>query len=1259
MNNLCAQNVVSIDNFTGRARVSIPVYTLTDGDLKIPISLDYSAAGIKVGDVNGFVGWNLTAGGYITRILKDLPDEYSNGGWLYGSNAAQVESFTIANGTGSNCAGEIADMNYISANFPANKDAEPDIFAVSAPGLSCQIVFDKDHQPRIIPYRDYTITYVKDANNITSFTITTDQGISFVFSNGDPVTKLVKGSSPYFSREAAQYSSAISYISTWYLSQVKTVKGERIDFTYGYSSSNNGDSQDKVIEKNSAGNFVKNKLNRVSMLGSKKFVTRIQTRNSAVNFNYTTPITDNPILTSISIPGNRTMAFSYKIINQRIFLTSMGETGCDALPPHQFSYHGIDFQNSTSILPDSSSKKQDLWGFYNAAADTILTPKIYVYPYNTSYPNLERYRINPIPNYSGTYFIIPGADRQVNPNTVMSGTLNKIIYPTGGSTLIEYEPNNYYDSSAQSTYNGAGIRVRRITDSDGLNSSNDITKEFSYTNPSTSVTSGKLLHLPSFAFAKPYTGGPAGTQSYWEYSTVRSETDLSIESTDIIYGFVTVKQSGLGKTVYEYSTPGTFWDTSSGDWTPSINYIGRPGCTNSGELANSKDTYPYAPNPNYDFERGLLRSIATYNENNNIVSKSEFTYQRTNSPGLVRGLRIDDLNGFKTYTKYNLITSVDNLNISEKSTVYDLNDVTKSTENLTSYSYTSQFHKNRTKTSSVNSEGVINNTYAKYVKDYSASASGDVQNKALFGLQGQNLNAVVEVYSSIIKPGESEKFMSGKLTKFQTTTIDNNQLLYAPVQNLQFINHEGTTTFQPSNIISGGVFQNDANYIPVVNYGDYNKFGLATTISNKNKSLQSYHFSLGGNVTLANISNARANEVVYSSFEGNEDPLTSFSAQNASSIPDSHTGKSALNANPSSFIQASIKKGAAKNYVFSCWLKPSVAGTISLILTSTSSVIKSYTLPYAISGAWTYYELKVPITEMTDDFTIKAQPSTNLLLDDALFYPENAKVNTFSFDDFYNKTSETNSNGLTMYYEYDRLGRLKMTRDQDKNIIKKETYSSYNTGLPVVAPVSFGYVKAKALDGISLPFTVESGANPCIIGLTYTWNFGDGTAVISSSDLTIGHVFANAGTYNVTLTVSHPVYGSQTSSTSVNIGLRPLNVSIIGTGILTIDNCHIEDPIIGTYPGLPSDRNHTYFNVTSITGCDPGATYTYLWQASSDQINWTTVGTGSSRTTTVNPSQNANSYWIKCTVTSSCGRVGTSEISQFIGYYSSPNCPHR
>lgn len=71
----------SVNLCTGKASTSIPIYTYQGRETSLPISLNYTANGIKVEELASSVGlgWSLNVGGRINRVVNAQPDDYNNG----------------------------------------------------------------------------------------------------------------------------------------------------------------------------------------------------------------------------------------------------------------------------------------------------------------------------------------------------------------------------------------------------------------------------------------------------------------------------------------------------------------------------------------------------------------------------------------------------------------------------------------------------------------------------------------------------------------------------------------------------------------------------------------------------------------------------------------------------------------------------------------------------------------------------------------------------------------------------------------------------------------------------------------------------------------------------------------------------------------------------------------------------------------------------------------------------------------------------
>jgi hypothetical protein len=71
---------IPIGYYTGTADVSIPIYSIKEAGVEIPIVLSYHGSGVKVDDqaTNVGLGWSLEPGGAIVQITNGVPDYLDN-----------------------------------------------------------------------------------------------------------------------------------------------------------------------------------------------------------------------------------------------------------------------------------------------------------------------------------------------------------------------------------------------------------------------------------------------------------------------------------------------------------------------------------------------------------------------------------------------------------------------------------------------------------------------------------------------------------------------------------------------------------------------------------------------------------------------------------------------------------------------------------------------------------------------------------------------------------------------------------------------------------------------------------------------------------------------------------------------------------------------------------------------------------------------------------------------------------------------------
>jgi hypothetical protein len=230
----CAHFVTgqSVDLLTGRAQVSIPLWTISYSDVSVPISIWHHGGAIRVEEGEGScgLGWNMSAGGAVSRQVRGLPDDYSladddRKGWLLASNANAIAVHNFADIPDDDlgiCTDESLGYTFINS-CGRTKDTEPDVFYFNAPGLSGQFVFGTDGNPKLLTYQDVKIVVTKDANGrITQFEITTNRGMKYTFAAIEIVTRKVYKNTPiyvsHFRTEYLYYQQPLSYTSVWHLS---------------------------------------------------------------------------------------------------------------------------------------------------------------------------------------------------------------------------------------------------------------------------------------------------------------------------------------------------------------------------------------------------------------------------------------------------------------------------------------------------------------------------------------------------------------------------------------------------------------------------------------------------------------------------------------------------------------------------------------------------------------------------------------------------------------------------------------------------------------------------------------------------------------------------------------------------------------------------------------------------------------------------------------------------------------------------------
>ncbi|MEL7004955.1 MAG: hypothetical protein AAFN93_19775 [Bacteroidota bacterium] len=144
---------IDVNLSTGVPNIDLPLHTITNGSISVPISLSYLPTGIKVDEMATWVGtgWTLFTGGNISRSILGNPDENIDGFWntdLYYASEYWDGCFSPQGHLPTEIANEVANNRI---------DGEQDIFTFNIPGYSGKFyVLDPNAIPgagvHLIPY---------------------------------------------------------------------------------------------------------------------------------------------------------------------------------------------------------------------------------------------------------------------------------------------------------------------------------------------------------------------------------------------------------------------------------------------------------------------------------------------------------------------------------------------------------------------------------------------------------------------------------------------------------------------------------------------------------------------------------------------------------------------------------------------------------------------------------------------------------------------------------------------------------------------------------------------------------------------------------------------------------------------------------------------------------------------------------------------------------------------------------------------------
>ncbi len=494
----------------GMANVSIPLYTLISGDIEVLITLQHSNSGFKVEEIPGWVGhgWNLNAGGVITRTVNGLPDDKPTYGFL--DTGDELYKTSNVDWTANS-----VDQLYVEKIYDGYVDSEPDVFYFNFQGYSGSFIFYVDQSDsiriRMTEEMPFSITYQVQNFKISSFTIRDANGFRYIFNDTEntitetTVEDLTSGDVLLIPDNDQEY------YSSWYLSKIVSENtGYVVEFDYiNYSGAwHDRLGSEEWIKRGAIAEY--GMYTSVKDKHDYKLLTSIAAKSELI-----TAVIDEEVTFSVSgradfnqerkldemkhyINGQLSSGFSFAydtlgsgVNTSRLLLEEVTRFGSDqsTLPGWGFTY----YPGSDTYVPPINSQQVDHWGYYNCV--------------DTNEPGIGgNSTLLPVANDSNGNPLRAGVgdDRDPDHSCAKKGMLESITYPTGGSTTFYYEGNrvNVLDPGSTNYVN------QQISDSlDNTSGSFNSNTNFTIAGDEPSVLVDATASIPSPAAVGECTEG--------------------------------------------------------------------------------------------------------------------------------------------------------------------------------------------------------------------------------------------------------------------------------------------------------------------------------------------------------------------------------------------------------------------------------------------------------------------------------------------------------------------------------------------------------------------------------------------------------------------------------------------------------------------------------------------------------------------------------------------------------------------------------
>jgi hypothetical protein len=1015
--------IYSVNEATGIPSISVPFFTITQNGYSLPISISYSASGIRVDESASRIGlgWTLNAGGIVSRTTKGIPD-YSTGadGTGYKSYVSS-NPLPLANqsltGTGI--------QSVLGKIFTGQTDGEPDLTMYSFGSRGGKFFVNPENNIAYpIPYQNILIESGAFAPYPEGYKITDEDGNQFIFADIERVTI----------RDSYGTVLSPSKNTGYYLTKIILTDKSSIAFIYNtisYSTfTGNRDTKiDRIMGPESSGlpcdaqataGSGATQMERTSIY-LHTITPRLQTivyDQGRIEFTYSTSarsdiagdfrlmqITqydmDNEVKKYVLDHDYTPTYDAANPTNGRLRLkkvTERDKNGNDLLP--------VTFSYDNTAFPTVGTPKQDLWGYYNNEVNETV--------YSVNGVNVKS--LLPRTENGQYTFVTQGALRTISPTYTQAAVLNGIAYPDGATVTFTFENNVYRDVVSSSDKTGPGLRIKMITANDGLGNIKYTSYKY-LTEGSSPYSSGRLNDLKF------------SSNIYFSKTLSFATCTCQVRTAD-----------PLNKTPFLSGIPIYYTRVEVTEHSDPINITGS-------KIGSTVSLFDFHNDYNSqvglflikDHLNALLKKETIYNKAGNIVASTDYTYAGPvdsswliGTMPFIQTLKTDgsvEVYGYNTYKIFSSWMPVSSI----VKRIYSV-DLTSFQDQTTTFTYNPISLLPATKT--VTTGGTTYKIIYKRPHDYNITIVTDEQSLAIKEFKAKHIYTPV-IESVSLKNGlvmEAEmshyKILSMGVFPKRSYTLKN----MAPYA-------EASHTFAAIN--TSGNFTYSANYKKQSEVGVYDDSGIPIEINTRN-SVSAMIFNPRVERTIAICDKAGQNDIAYCSFEDYE--LTNILT------PALHTSSNwTLLANCSTNVKGteafagtgSIQLGGSCNigivsgkpltttttYRLTFWAKngnPNVS--------STGGSVPPYIILQTTNG-WNLYQYLI-----TGATAITIGMDGSCMIDELKLSPADASLSNTVFKPLVGALSESDDNNNYTHYVYDNFGRVVKVLDHSLNIVKTIEY---------------------------------------------------------------------------------------------------------------------------------------------------------------------------------------------------------------------------